>query len=175
MSIHQTSMWLSTQQTMKIFIVLTILTSKLFSKSSSLIKFFLFWRDFHSSERSFKCRSQQLCSLWSACSQWAHFFNSLWNSLLFSNFRFLSLNWVIMLLKLRFFSSFAHLSWSTRMIIILSINSLNLLILMLCIKSKMYNSRLSLRFRRKRLLSSHDSIVFSTFEHLMMIHLSEST
>ena len=175
MFIHQTSVWLSAWQTMKIFIVLTILTSKLISKSSSLIRFFLFWRDFHSSEQSFECRSQQLCSLWLSCLQWAHFFNSLWNSLLFLNFRFLSSNWAIMLLKLRFFSSFARLSWSTKAIVISLISSLNLLILMLCIKSKMYDSRLSLRSRRKKLLSSHSFIVFSTFEHLIAIHLSEST
>ncbi len=174
MSIHQTSVWLSARQTMKIFIVLTILTSKLYPKSSSLTKFFLSWRDFHSYERSFECRSQQLCSLWSSCLQWAHFFDSLRNSLLFSNFRFLS-NWAIILLKLKFFSEFDHLSWSTKTIVMSSINRSNLLILTLCIRSKMYDSRLSLRSRRKRLLSIHDWIVFSMSEHLTTTCLSEFT
>ena len=141
---------------MKIFIVLTILTLKLFLKSFSLIRFFLFWRDFHSSEWSFKCRSQQLCLLWYSCLQWVHFFNSLWNSLLFLNFRFLSSNWVIILLKLKFFSEFDCLSWSIKTIVISLINRSNLLILILCIRLKMYDSKLSLRFRRKRLFSIHD-------------------
>ncbi len=160
---------------MKTFIVLTILTSKLFSKSSSLIRFFLFWRDFHSYERSFECRSQQLCSLWLSCLQWAHFFDFLRNSLLFLNFRFLSSNWTIILLKLKFFFEFDRLSWLTKTIIVSSINRLNLLILMLCIWSKMYDSKLLLRSRRKRLLSIHDWIVFSMSEHLMMTCLSEFT
>ena len=173
MFIHQTSVWLSAQQTIKIFIVLTILTSKLFSKSSSLIRFFLFWRDFHSYERSFECRSQQLCSLWFSCSQWAHFFDSLRNSLLFPNFRFLSSNWAIILLKLKFFSEFDRLSWLTKTIVISSINRSNLLILILCIRLKMYNFSLSLKSRRKKLLSIHNWIVFSMFEHLTTTYLSE--
>ncbi len=158
---------------MKIFIVLIILTLKLFLKSFSLIKFFLFWRDFYSSERSFECKSQQLCSLWFSCLQWAHFFNFLWNSLLFLNFHFLSSNWIIILLKLKFFSEFDHLLWLTKMIIISLINKSNLLILMLCIRLKMYDSRLSLKSKRKKLLNIHDWIVFLMFEHLMMICLSE--
>ncbi len=157
---------------MKIFIVLTILTLKLFLKSSSLIRFFLFWRDFHLYEWSFECRSQQLCSLWSSCSQWAHFFDFLRNSLLFLNFRFLS-NWAIILLKLKFFSEFDCLSWLTKTIVISLINRSNLLILMLCIRSKMYDSRLLLRSRRKRLLNIHDWIVFSMSEHLITTYLSE--
>jgi len=151
-----------------IFIVLIILTSKLVLKSFSLIKFFLFWKDFHSSEWNFKCRSQQFCSLWFSYLQWMHF------NLFWKNFNFLSSNWVIILLKLKFFSWFDRLSWSTKAIVISLINSLNLLILMLCIKSKMYNSKLSLRFKRKRLLNIHDFTVFSMFAHLIIIYLSKS-
>ena len=103
------------------------------------------------------------------------FFYFLRNSLLFLNFRFLSSNWTIILLKLKFFSEFDRLSWLTKTIIISSINRLNLLILMLCIRSKMYDSKLLLRSRRKRLLSIHDWIVFSMSEHLMTTCLSEFT
>ncbi len=59
------------------------------------------------------------------------------------------------------------------MIVISSINKLNLLILMLCIKLKMYDFKLSLKFRRKRLFNIHDFTVFSMFAYLIVTYLSE--
>ncbi len=145
MSIHQALVRLPARQTKKIFIVLTILTSK------SMIRFFFSWLDFHSSERSLEYRYQQFSCLWPDCSQWKHCLSELFRE--FLNFDFLPPNWVIMLLKLKPSSSFDLLSWSTRAMVIFSMNKSVLLILTLCIKSKMYGSRFSLRPRRKRLLS----------------------
>ncbi len=173
MSIHQTLMQLLAQLTKKIFIDLTILILKSISKSTT--RFLFLSLSFQSSERRLECRYQHFCWSWLICLQWKQILFNSFRNLLLLNFLFFSSNWVIMLLKLKFFSSFALLSWSTRAIVISSINSLNLLILMLCIRSKMYDSRLSLKSRRKRLLNSHDSIVFSTFEHLIATHLSELT
>ena len=166
-------MQLLAQLTKKIFIDLTILTSKSVLKSTT--RFLFLSLNFQSSERRLECRYQHFCWSWLICSQWEQIlFDSFWN-LLLSNFLFFSSNWAIMLLKLKFFSSFARLLLSTKAIIISLINSLNLLILMLCIRSKMYDSRLSLKSRRKRLFSSHDFIIFSTFEHLITTYLSELT
>ena len=150
----------------KIFIVLIILTSK------SMIRFFFFWLDFHSSERSLEYRYQQFSCLWLDCLQWKHCLFELFRE--FLNFDFLSSNWAIMLLKLKLFSSFDLLSWSTKAMIIFSMNKSILLILTLCIKSKMYNSRFSLRSRRKKLLSIQSATALSMSEHLITARLSES-
>ncbi len=169
MFIHQTLMQLLAWLMKKIFIDLTILILK--SVSKLMTRFLFLSLSFQSSERRLKCRYQHFCWSWLICLQWEQIlFDSFWN-LLFLNFLFFSLNLVIMLLKLKFFSSFTCLSWSTKAIVISLISSLNLLILMLCIRSKMYDSRLSLRFRRKRLLNSHNSIVFSMFEHLIIVRI----
>ncbi len=148
---------------MNIFIILIILTSKLVLKSFSY--FFL-------SEQSLEYNYQQLYWSWFFCSQWKQYFLIL---LLFLKFNFFLLNWVIILLKLKLFSSFAHLLWLIKAMIISLINSLNLLILILCIKSKMYNIKLLLKFKRKRLFNIHDFTVFSTFKYLITVYLSELT
>jgi len=79
-----------------------------------------------------------------------------------------------MLLKLKSSSSCILLSWSTRAMVIFSIDKPVLLILTLCIRSKIYGSRLSLRPRRKRLLSIQNATVFPMSEHLIAARLSES-
>ncbi len=150
----------------KIFIVLTILTSK------SMIRFFFFWLDFYSFEWSLEYKYQQFSCLWLNCLQWKHcLFELFWK---FLNFDFLSSNWVIMLLKLKFFSLFDLLLWSTKAMIIFFMNKSIFWILMLCIKLKMYNSKLSLKSRKKKLLSIQSVTALLMSEHLMTVCLSKS-
>lgn len=115
----------------KIFIDLTILILKSVSKSTT--RFLFLSLSFQSSEWRLECRYQHFCWSWLICSQWEQILFDFFRNLLLSNFLFFSSNWVIMLLKLKFFSLFTRLSWSTRAIVISLISSLNLLILMLCI------------------------------------------